>query len=117
MREKSLFFPEGARILVDSRVPEGKGLASSAALEVAAMQAITAAFGIAMPPRELAIRCQQVENLVAGAPCGVMDQMTSSCAEAGKLTEILCQPADLGDRSSSPTRSASGASIPASGTA
>jgi len=39
--------------------------------------------------------CQKVENLIAGAPCGVMDQMTSACGEANQLLELLCQPADL----------------------
>jgi L-arabinokinase len=36
--------------------------------------------------------CQKVENLVAGAPCGIMDQMTSACGEENKLLELLCQP-------------------------
>jgi L-arabinokinase len=35
-----------------------------------------------------------------GAPCGIMDQMTSACGEAGRLLELLCQPASvLGMRS------------------
>ena len=34
------------RILIDSRVPEGKGVSSSAALEVATMQAVAAPRGI-----------------------------------------------------------------------
>jgi galactokinase len=42
-----------------------------------------------------AVRCQQVENLVVGAPCGVMDQMTSICGEAGSLMALLCQPAEF----------------------
>src|SRR5438874_6465391 len=44
MRERQISFPEGARILISSRVPVGKGVSSSAALEVAAMQAICVAF-------------------------------------------------------------------------
>ena len=32
-----------------------------------------------------ALRCQQVENLIVGAPCGVMDQMAAICGEAGGL--------------------------------
>lgn len=30
---------------------------------------------------------------MVGAPCGVMDQMTSVCGEEGKLLALLCQPA------------------------
>jgi galactokinase len=32
-----------------------------------------------------------VENHVVGAPCGVMDQMTSACGEANKLLAMVCQ--------------------------
>lgn len=33
----------------------------------------------------------QVENHIVGAPCGVMDQMTSACGEANKLLAMVCQ--------------------------
>jgi galactokinase len=94
-RERGARFNRGARILIDSKVPEGKGVSSSAALEVAVMQAVAAAFAIPIEPREMALLCQKVENLVVGAPCGVMDQMTSVCGEANRLLALLCQPAEL----------------------
>lgn len=94
-RERGVVFSQGARVLISSSVPEGKGVASSAALEVAVMQAVVAAFGINIDPREIALLCQKAENLVAGAPCGVMDQMTSACGEADSLMALLCQPAEL----------------------
>jgi galactokinase len=93
--EKNIRFERGATILIDSKVPEGKGVSSSAALEVAVMNAVAAAFKIEINPRELAILCQKVENLVVGAPCGIMDQMSSSCGEANKLLSMICQPAEL----------------------
>jgi galactokinase len=95
MRERRHRFPEGARILISSRVPLGKGVSSSAALEVATMSAVAAAFEVETEARELALFCQRVENLVVGAPCGVMDQMTSACGEENQLLAILCQPAEL----------------------
>lgn len=95
MRERGIVFRDGARIIIGSQVPEGLGVSSSAALEVAVMQAVVAAYDIEMKPRELALLCQIVENLVAGAPCGVMDQMTASCGEADRLLALLCQPADI----------------------
>ena len=95
MREKNIAFECGAAILIDSKVPEGKGVSSSAALEVATMNSIAAAYGIEINPRELAILCQKVENLVVGAPCGIMDQMSSSCGEKNRLLSIICQPAEL----------------------
>src|SRR4051812_22517080 len=94
-REVSAWFKQGADILVDSTVPEGKGVSSSAALEVATMQAVAAVYELEIAARDLAFFCQKVENLIAGAPCGVMDQMTSACGEENQLLELLCQPADL----------------------
>jgi L-arabinokinase len=70
-------------------------VASSAALEVAVMQGLRGAFGIQLEPYQTAILCQMAENLVAGAPCGVMDQMTSTCGEEHSLLALLCQPAEL----------------------
>src|SRR5262245_45052814 len=95
MREREMRFRDGARILISSRVPQGKGVSSSAALEVAVMQAVAAAFEITIDAREIALLCQTVENRVAGAPCGVMDQMTASCGEANRLLALRCQPAEL----------------------
>jgi L-arabinokinase len=90
----------GARILVLSRVPEGCGVSSSAAIEVASLFAVSAASiaegkGVALPNYEAALLCQRVENLVVGAPCGVMDQMTSAYGKRGHLLELLCQPASV----------------------
>ena len=95
MRERGVRFTEGARILIGSQVPEGKGVSSSASLEVSAMQAIAAAYQVELSPREMAFACQRVENLIAGAPCGVMDQMTSVCGEPDRLLVLLCQPGEL----------------------
>ncbi|HZM86318.1 MAG TPA: galactokinase family protein [Blastocatellia bacterium] len=95
IRERGIKFQGGARVLISSRVPEGKGVSSSAALEVSVMQAVTAAYEIDMTPREAALLCQKAENLVAGAPCGVMDQMTASCGEEGRLLALICQPAEV----------------------
>ncbi len=94
-REHGAEFAEGATIVVESDVPEGKGVSSSAALEAATMEAVLAAWRLDVPPRVRAIRCQQVENLVVGAPCGVMDQMASICGEADSLMALLCQPAEF----------------------
>lgn len=81
----------GATILLDSDVPLGGGVSSSAAIEVATMTALAKLAGVTLSPLELAVACQAVENLVVGAPCGVMDQVTSSMGQAGSMLEILCQ--------------------------
>jgi len=95
MRERNVSFKSGANILISSRVPPGKGVSSSAALEVAVMQAVTEAFQIKLDGRDKALLCQKVENLVVCAPCGVMDQMTAVFGERDRLLFMLCQPAEL----------------------
>lgn len=83
----------GFRILIDSSVPEGKGVSSSAALEVAAMSAVAAALDVPMGASDIATACQWVENHIVGAPCGIMDQMTSACGRRDRLLRLRCQPA------------------------
>ncbi|MCW3062457.1 MAG: kinase [Capsulimonas sp.] len=88
-------FETGANILLHSDVPAGAGVSSSAAIEVAAMQAISKAYGLVLDGVALARLCQIVENCVAGAPCGVMDQMTSALGTAGELLLLLCRPHEV----------------------
>ncbi|HSF20035.1 MAG TPA: GHMP kinase [Vicinamibacteria bacterium] len=95
MQEKRAALPNGARIMVRSDVPEGKGVASSAALAVASMTAIDAAYDVGLEPRELAFLAQKVENRVVGAPCGIMDQTTAVFGDKDRLLALLCQPAEI----------------------
>jgi galactokinase len=85
----------GLRILVDSAVPEGRGVASSAALEVAVAMAVAASCDVEISATELAALCQRVENHVVGAPCGIMDQMTSACGKQDRLLQLRCQPGTI----------------------
>ena len=94
-RECGMPLTSGARLVVASQVPEGKGVSSSAAIETASMRAAASAFGNALEPLALALLCQKSENLVSGAPCGVMDQMTCVFGERNALLALLCQPAEL----------------------
>ena len=87
--------PRGIRVLVSSSVPVGKGLGSSAAVAVAALRAVSAALGRDEPVDNLVLLAQRAEHVVAGAPCGVMDQMTAALGEAGRLLAILCRPAEI----------------------
>lgn len=82
-------------ILVSSDVPEGKGVSSSAAIEVSTMKAMLGALQIELPGRDLALLCVKVENLVVGAPCGTMDQMACNLGNAQELLALKCQPAEL----------------------
>lgn len=95
MQEKGASGIAGGSLLIRSDVPEGKGVSSSAALEVAVMRALVSVYDLDAGGEETAFLCQKVENLVAGAPCGVMDQMTAACGEEGRLLALLCQPGEV----------------------
>ncbi|GAA2741010.1 galactokinase [Terrabacter aerolatus] len=81
----------GLDVLVDSTVPLGAGLSSSAALECAVASAASDLFSLdlldsAEGRARLAARCVEAENVIAGAPTGGMDQSASLlCDEAAAL--------------------------------
>ena len=66
---------------VESDVPIGLGLSSSAALEVATLRALAALFGVGIDGVALAQMAQRAEIQDAGVNCGIMDQMASSLAD------------------------------------
>jgi galactokinase len=66
---------------IDSRVPIGSGLASSAALEVSLLRALRDAFALALDDVALALLGQRAENELVGARVGPMDQMAASLAD------------------------------------
>lgn len=82
----------GLDFYVQSDVPTGKGLSSSAALEVATLKALQKLFHIDFQGTELPTLAQKVENLVVGAPCGLMDQLASYFGKANCLLPIVCRP-------------------------
>ncbi|MFZ9856707.1 MAG: galactokinase [Roseiflexaceae bacterium] len=96
-QQANIFLHDGLTIVIDSQVPLGKGVSSSAAIEVATMRALLALVGYEIDGRTLAMWSQMVENHIVGAPCGIMDQMTSACGVANQLLALRCQPAELLD--------------------
>lgn len=65
------------QILIDSRVPTGSGLSSSAALEVSIATMLESACGQRLEKQQKALLCQKAENDFANVPCGLMDQFIS----------------------------------------
>src|SRR5262249_56755360 len=71
----------GFDLRIESAVPLGSGLSSSAALEVALLRALREAFALRLDDREIALLGQRAENDFVGAPVGVMDQMAASLGD------------------------------------
>ena len=80
----------GADLLIDSDVPQGAGLSSSAALEVAIGGAFNQLSGLALTPAQIALFGQQAENQFMNCQCGIMDQMISAQATAGHALLLDC---------------------------
>ena len=85
----------GANAFIESNVPLGKGVSSSAALEIATMNALQQAYDLSLGKEELAVIAQMAENHVAGAPCGLMDQLSSHLGQKNKLLPLICQPHEV----------------------
>jgi galactokinase len=79
----------GADIAITGDVPQGAGLSSSAAIEVAVAGALTTGSGIGA--RDLALLCQKAENLFVGVACGIMDQFTSALGQRDHALFIDCR--------------------------
>ncbi|MDH2393299.1 galactokinase [Streptomyces sp. HNM0663] len=73
----------GADVRIDSDVPTGAGLSSSAAIECAVAAAFNDLHGLGLDSPEMARLAQHAENTFVGVPCGIMDQMASLCAQPG----------------------------------
>jgi len=73
----------GADVLVDADLPQGAGLSSSAALEVAVALALLGVAEASLEPDRLALVCQRAEAEVVGVPVGLMDQFASVFGRAG----------------------------------
>lgn len=78
----------GLDLLIDSDVPMGAGLSSSAALECASLAAMSALWQHQRSRLELARLAQRAEIEVVGMPCGLMDQLASMCAEEGHALAV-----------------------------
>jgi L-arabinokinase len=84
--------PPPVSLSIASDVPTSVGVSSSAALEVATARALGSD---GLEPLRLAALCQEAENQVVGAPCGIMDQVVVAMGAPGAVLPILCRPASV----------------------
>ena len=85
----------GMEALVAGNVPQGSGLSSSAALEVATAFALDKLNSLRLGPQEMALICQKAENDFVGVKCGIMDQFISCLGVKGNALFIDCRSLDF----------------------
>ena len=82
---------KGFDLFIDSDVPVGAGLSSSAAIECAVALGLDELLGLGHDRRALARMGQRAENEVVGAPTGIMDQSASLLGKADHAVFLDCQ--------------------------
>jgi galactokinase len=86
--------PVGLVATIESDLPTGAGLSSSAALEVGIALALCAVAEFELEPLELALACQRAELRAVGVPCGILDQAACLLGEAGAAILLDCATLD-----------------------
>jgi len=85
----------GLDLAITGDIPDGAGLGSSAALEVATATAALALSGTDQDGRILARLCRRVENEFVGVRTGIMDPMTALFGRAGSALLLDCRSLDF----------------------
>lgn len=94
----------GADLEIESEIPLGGGLASSASYELAIATALLELAAASLPKPAIAKLCRRAEHRYAGVSCGIMDQYAIACCDANMAmlldcrtlhTEQVAIPADL----------------------
>jgi len=81
----------GVDIMIESDVPVGAGLSSSAAIESAVAVALDEVWRLGLTRVDLARVGRKAENDVVGAPTGIMDQMASLLGRDDAAVFIDCR--------------------------
>ncbi|MFB0771704.1 galactokinase [Proteus cibi] len=89
--QKDNYSFHGMDIAISGNVPQGAGLSSSAALEVAIGQTVKTLYQLPISQKEIALNGQKAENQFVGCNCGIMDQLISACGEENHALLIDCR--------------------------
>jgi galactokinase len=81
----------GMRGRVEADLPQGAGLGSSGAFEVAVAVALCQVAEFEVEPLELALACQRAERRAVGVPSGILDQAASLLGRAGSAVLLDCE--------------------------
>ncbi len=81
----------GADLVISGNVPQGAGLSSSAALEVAVGKVFQQLYHLPLDGVQLALNGQEAENQFVGCNCGIMDQLISALGKKDHALLIDCR--------------------------
>lgn len=81
----------GMDAIITGNVPQGAGLSSSAAFEVATAMNFEKISGLEIDQVKMAILCQKAENKFVGVNCGIMDQFISRMGKKNNALLLDCR--------------------------
>jgi len=90
LREAGYPLHTGFTLAFSSDLPAGAGLSSSAAIELATLEAVCALSGLQLDDRDKVLLAQRAENTFVGVPCGMLDQAVSCHGRRDHLVRIDC---------------------------
>lgn len=82
---------KGFDCLIESKLPVGAGISSSAALECGMASGLNELFDLNLSPIEIVQLSQKAENDFVGNNCGIMDQYSSVMSKAGHIIMLDCK--------------------------
>ncbi|MFL6541913.1 MAG: galactokinase [Chthoniobacterales bacterium] len=85
------FEVRGYEAEIETDLPIGSGLSSSAALEIATAYFLGKTYGLQIDPRQIATLCRKAENEFVGVSCGLLDQMTCLFGRNGHVVCLDCR--------------------------
>lgn len=80
--------------VLEGNVPQGAGLSSSAAYEVAVGTLFNEMMALGIAPKQIAKLAQKAENKFIGVQCGIMDQFISALGRKDAALLIDCRSLD-----------------------
>ena len=82
---------EGFDCIIESKLPVGAGISSSAALECGIANGLNELFNLNLSKLEIVQLCQKAENDFVGSNCGIMDQYASVMSKKDHLIKLDCR--------------------------
>ena len=84
----------GFNCIVESNLPSGSGLSSSAALECGLATGLNSLFNLGLRKEDIIKISQKAEHDFVGTQCGIMDQFASVMGENNKVILLDCKTLD-----------------------